>query len=222
MISVACVYKSGGDDTLDYVKRLRASVRRQWPERLRFFCLTDLVDEVAHANIAVLPLRHDLPGRWSKMELFRPEVREHLQDTLFLDLDTLIVGALDGIANRMGAFIVLRDFARPLGWDTGLMHIPAMFGTGIWEAFIADAQRNMALLPGVSDFLVRHAGKAAHWQDVLPGQVVSYHAHECEMGPPPGARLVCFKGSPRPHKLKGWVSKAWRRPDRLEPQALVA
>lgn len=210
MISVACVYKSGGDYTVDYVKRLRTGVRRHWPERLRFFCLTDRMNEVAGANIAALPLEHDLPGRWSKMELFRPEVRERLGDTLFLDLDTLVVGALDGIANRMGAFIVLRDFTRPRDWDASLMHIPGGFGASIWRDFIADAPRHMASLPGERDFLMRRVDEAACWQDVLPGQAVNYRAHECETAPPPGARIVSFNSAPKPHQLSGWVSRAWR------------
>jgi hypothetical protein len=52
------------------------------------------------------------------------------------------------------------------------------------------------------------AGKAARWQDVLPGQVVSYKIH-VQLDPkkgkhignglvPAGTRVVCFHGQPRP------------------------
>ena len=111
----------------------------------------------------------------------------------------------------MGGFIVLRDFYRPRGWGSAMMHLPAGYGAALWEIFVADAQHHMDRLRGDQDFLERHAGRAALWQEVLPGQVVSYKADGCQAGPPPGARVVCFHGTPKPHDLGGWVRAAWTR-----------
>jgi hypothetical protein len=41
-------------------------------------------------------------------------------------------------------------------------------------------------------------GSVTFWPDVVPGQIVSYKVH-CHGGQyPPGARLVCFHGRPKP------------------------
>ena len=207
--TVACVYRSGGVYTAAYVRTLAGGVRRHWPGTPRIVCLTDRADELAGADVETLALKHGWPGWWSKMELFRPDVRAALGDTLFFDLDTVFVGPLDDIANRMGAFIVLRDFYRPRGWGSAMMHLPAGCGAALWKSFVADANGHMAKHRGDQNFLERHAGRAALWQDALPGQVVSYKADDCHAGPPPGARVVCFHGTPKPHELDGWIGAAW-------------
>src|SRR6185369_16858814 len=104
MLTVACVLKSGGIYDATWVSRLRDGVARHLPVDHRFVCLSDI--EVPCERI---PLEHDWPGWWSKIELLK------LPSVLFFDLDTAIVGSLDDIARHAlrTDFTMLRDFYAP-------------------------------------------------------------------------------------------------------------
>jgi hypothetical protein len=57
----------------------------------QFVCLSN----VHVKGVGCIPLEDDLPGWWSKIELFKHDFGR----TLYLDLDTLPVGSLDEIVN---------------------------------------------------------------------------------------------------------------------------
>ncbi len=149
------------------------------------------------------------------MEMFRPEIEG---DILYIDLDTAVVGSLADVA-AAGKLTVLSDFYKPEMIGSGLMFWPEEERARIWRAWIGNPERHMRrcrtrekwgdqgfLQPLVLD-------RADRWQDVLPGQVVSYklhvrparmHGREFGTGKvPPGARLICFHGRPRPWHA-GW------------------
>src|SRR5258708_2001320 len=96
---VACVWvQANVPFHADYVTRLRSMTRRSCPEPHRFVCLTDRPEALpADMETIKIARRGNEMGWWSKLELFNPA---HL-DTfgrdgiLYLDLDVLIVGALD-------------------------------------------------------------------------------------------------------------------------------
>ena len=118
MLTVACVLKSGGTYTPEWVGRLRAGVKRHLPREHMFVCLSDV--DVPSMRI---PLEHDWPGWWSKMELFRLP-----GPILYFDLDTAIVGSLsdiaDYIAEAKAPFTMLRDFYAPSHRGSGVMAWP--------------------------------------------------------------------------------------------------
>src|SRR5262245_61940013 len=87
MLTIACVLKSGGIYDATWVARLRDGVARHLPLTHRFVCLSDV--EVPCERI---PLEHDWPGWWAKVELFKLKA-----PVLFFDLDTAIVGDLENI-----------------------------------------------------------------------------------------------------------------------------
>jgi hypothetical protein len=204
MLTIACVLKSGGIYTAEWVARLRAQCRRWAPPHV-FVCLSD-VPVVCDR----IKLRHDWPGWWAKLELF------YLRGPiLFFDLDTLIVGDLSDICGQLDELdlTALRDFYRPAGigsgmmcWDFDLSRLP--------ETFAADPVRWMAECPGGDQqFVERHVNLRAivRWQDRLPGQIVSYKADRCETGAPPGARVVCLHGLPKfgDMPVDSWARRAW-------------
>lgn len=77
----------------EWVRKMQRMVLRAVPSA-RFVCLTN----VEIADVETISLECDLPGWWSKIELFRPDLPVNGR-LLYLDLDTLIVGDLSDLIN---------------------------------------------------------------------------------------------------------------------------
>jgi len=207
--TVACVLRSGGDYCSEHVVALYRGVRKYWDLSrlgyLRFICLTDV--PFLQFGVENIPLIGDWPGWWSKMELFRPDITG---DLLYIDLDTVIVGPLADIVEAR-CLTVLRDFydrgkpERQRLVGSGLMYLPEDMRVPIWRRWLLDPQGHMTRFKAGGDqaFLQAFVEKeAARWQDLLPGQVVSYKVHIKPTGKAPaGSRVVCFHGLPRPWKV---------------------
>lgn len=192
---IACVLKSGGAYRPEHVQRLSAQAAAFAPGE-PFVCLSDVpVDGVAR-----VPLQHDWRGWWSKIELFRPDVFPDGMRVLYADLDTTFLGLLDTLLARPEAFVMLSDFYRPERLASGLMLWTAGQQSSLYRRFAADPEPIMAAcgVHGDQRFLEgERLGDATRWQDILPGQVVSYKVH-CKSGVPEGSRVVCFHGKPKP------------------------
>lgn len=206
MLTVACVLKSGGIYDASWVARLRDGVARHLPIEHRFVCLSDV--DVPCDRI---PLEHDWPGWWSKIELFKLS-----GPVLFFDLDTAIVGDLRQVAFAAAdsAFVVLDDFYRSPMLGSGLM------GWGfeqrwIYNRFAAAPDRYIAEhnANGDQEFIEKSFPRGwtwRRWQLMCPGQIVSYKVH-CRNGIPPNARVVCLHGKPKfdDMPLNDPVRRAW-------------
>ncbi|ASY62514.1 putative morphogenetic function [Sinorhizobium sojae CCBAU 05684] len=178
--------------------RLEAGVSAHLGIPHRFVCLTDM-----HVLCDMVPLEEGWPGWWSKMELFRADIAG---DLLYFDLDTIITGDLSDMAS-IGRLAIMRDVYRPDGLQSSVMFIPEAVRKQVWEVFTEDPAHYMAQYScgGDQAFLeLLWLGKAAIWQDVLPGQVQSYKAaHMAERGVPDNCRAVIFHGRPKPRDI-GW------------------
>lgn len=195
-MKVVFVLRSGGEYRAEHVARLARQVRWRLPAA-RIVCLSD-VDVPCERT----PLRHDWPGWWSKMAMLE-DVQEPF---LYLDLDTTIVGPLDDIAGRR-ELTVLSDFYRPEKIQSSLMLVTPEAAAAAWSAFIADPAQHMRECVtrarwGDQGFLEGVWGRdVARWQDVAPGQCVSWKVHCRKAGLPHDARAVVFHGKPRPWDL---------------------
>lgn len=127
MLTVACVY-TGARYSEDWVHKLRRGVERNLQEPHRFVCLG--LDE---------PLKHDWPGWWSKIELFRA----FTERTLYLDLDVLVMRDLAPIVDQKTTRLTMM---RERGRD--IANSSVMFWsrphTEIYDRFRADPDRWMA------------------------------------------------------------------------------
>jgi hypothetical protein len=194
VLTIACVLRKSPDYNVDYVEKLLAGVARNMREPYRFVCLSDV--DVPCDRI---PLEHNWPGWWAKLELFKlpPPV-------LSVDLDTIVTGDLGEIAEyaARAPFTALRDFYREKGLGSGMMAWAEPL-TFVYTKFCEDPRGIMRDLRGGGDqaFLERF-GLPAFWQDKLPGQVVSYKVHVKGKGVPANARVVCFHGKPKPRELE--------------------
>lgn len=186
--------------------RLKRQVEAHAPDH-RFICLTD----VGVPGIECVPLAYDWPGWWSKLELFQIP-----GPCLYFDLDTLIVGPLDDICTAATdrGFIILRDFYRPNGLGSGMMAWSTCALVGhLYERFRADPAAGMDRPGGDQAFVEAYmpADSLSRWQDVVPGQVVSFKADRCMDGPPKDARVVCMHGRPKFGDLPAdnWARRHW-------------
>lgn len=196
MVTRVCVLRAGKEYGPQHVQWLA----RQVPDLI---CLSD----VAVPGVPTVPLRTGWPGWWAKLELFGGAIDG---DLLYLDLDTVVLGDLAPL-EAVGRTTALRDFYHPGLVGSGLMYIAEADKSAVWDVFTADPVGHMARCSkwprwGDQGFLQEYM-PAQRWQDVLPGAVVSYKAH-CRRGVPPGARVVCFHGKPRPWEAREtWIPK---------------
>lgn len=199
MLKVLCVLRSGGEYNPGHVRRLKGEVARNLSLPHEFMCLSDLPGE----GYEVLPLIHDWPRWWAKIELFRPNLLTAGYPVLYLDLDTTIVGPLDDIA--LGhSFTVLENF-----WTLGRI------GSGLmaWDCDLSSIYRAFVRAPGAhmkkfvtremfgdQGFIDEHSSvRPDRWQKKHPGKVASYRRH-CLHGVPKGTVVVCYGGKARPWK----------------------
>lgn len=212
---VAAVLKTGGDYDVRWVRALEQSLYRFLLQPHRFVCLTDLVDQRAFGPfVELIPLVHDLPGWWSKIELFRPDVFNKGEPVLYIDLDSVICRNLEKMQGVIDCdLILLRDFYRTDKWATGLMGFEAGRFPDIYLEFMLRAEFWMRKYRSGGDqrFLNENFPdlNVRFWQDELPGEIVSYKVH-CRDGLPSTARVVCFHGKPRPSEIKArWLPQKW-------------
>lgn len=110
MLNIITVLKTGGfkQDWLsvnykpEYVIRLKKQIEDNITIPFRFICLSDVDIE----GIETIPLKDNLKGWWSKLEIFR-----EFNDFLYFDLDTTIIGNIDELANYNG-FTAYQDFIK--------------------------------------------------------------------------------------------------------------
>jgi hypothetical protein len=202
---VVTVLRSGSEYTPEHVQRLAKQVREHLPGE-EFFALSD----VPVPGVDVLPMQFRWPGWWSKMELMAPHVAG---DLLYFDLDTTIVGSLADLASlaATGVWAPCADFYKPYRLQTSM----AVFGeTGrrlTWCRWMSiGPEQAMAAYRGDGEFVNSvWCDECPAVQDLLPRQVVSYKVdvmkdplrrkqHKGTGVVPPGARVVCFHGQPRP------------------------
>lgn len=191
---IACVLKSGGDFHYDYVARLVDGIRNNLSSDMRIVCLSDV-----SVPCESVPLLFDWPGWWSKLELFRPDIED---DILYFDLDTVIVGDLTDIVS-VKKLTMLSDFYVPQSPASGMMFIPNERKIEIWRAWTKEPEAIMKRCGRCGDqmFLKERWSEVDRWQDILPGQVISYKVHAINETPK-DARVVCFHGKPRPHEVE--------------------
>jgi len=121
--TILCVLKSGvfkpwtqKDYTVQYgprhVRWLRDQCAVQITEPHRFVCLTDM----DIPDVETQPLQHNLPGWWSKLEIFGAFRR-----ATYVDLDTVIVGNVAPYLFREHQFTMSAHMSRKYGYNSSVM-----------------------------------------------------------------------------------------------------
>lgn len=193
---IACVLKSGGEYHPWHVYALR-DMCKQWLPEHDFVCLTD----VPSLDCITIPLKHQLRGWWSKMELFDTFTEG---ETLYMDLDTVVRGPCAKTLQQLigKQFVILHDFYRSQ-WDSKAMGSGLMFWRGdyrwIFELFMS--ARPESRLSGDQCFLefafINTGRFVEYWQD-FTSAICSFKLHIRDQNPPSTSAIVCFHGQPRP------------------------
>jgi hypothetical protein len=204
-MQVICVLRGGGEYHEEHVSALATQVARFCP-KAKFFCLSD-VELSPHLNR--IPMQYSWPKWWSKLELFRPDIKGHI---FYVDLDTLIVGDISELVSDQ-RLMMLRDVYLPDELQSSVMSIPERVRGEIWSNWIANPEAAMcAPVEGIfwsdQEWLEQFwLNKAIRFQDAYPEALVSYKADSVEQrGIPSSARIVFFHGPPRP-----WHTELWER-----------
>lgn len=233
--TVVCVLKAGSFTPRPGLKLpnygpqhviwLRDQFRTQVRGDHRFVCMSD----VEVPGVETVQLRDNLPGWWSKIELFRD-----FQCAAYVDLDTVVVGDVGRYLFADHRFTVSAGISirGPREINTSLMCWDGDY-RWIYEQFMADKDRIIAEYTrnsrwGDQGFLRDAAtGRVTFdlFQTRFPGSVVTYRLNQPRVnslvqGPKspciarlgPGwqsqPRIVFFNGKPKPWDLKGrytWI-----------------
>lgn len=218
MLTVLCVLKSGGVYDAEWVGKLHRAVTRNLSVPHQFWCLSDV--PVPSPRI---PLEHNWPGWWSKVELFRPGV--YSGPTVYLDLDTVIVRNIDALASLRCEFGMLRGFGRKYYVGSGVMFFSKP-RTDIYDAFLRAPDELMSRYEanpnnehgagnahrGDQAFIYDTVGNKAiaRLTDEVPGLIECY-PKTVEEKLPRSCGVVCFKGKTKPPAAMqhAWCAENW-------------
>jgi hypothetical protein len=194
---VLTVLRSSAEYGPDKVLAIKGMLEKHLTLPYEFVCLSDTQID----GVRVIPLAHDWPSWYAKMELFRPDLPEGPK--FYLDLDTIIVANIDNLIEQAfdsDNFVILRDFYRgsrdPWAMGSGLMfwNIPC---THLYRFFAADPRP----VPGGDQVLLERwldRWNLSFWQD-LTESVCSFKVHVRPYGRvDPKYSIICFHGQPRP------------------------
>jgi len=203
---VACVLKSGGVYDTEYPRILESMVKRNLTVPHQFIVLSDV--ECGGQN--TLPLEGDLPGWWSKLELFNLTGR-----VLYLDLDTVIMSSIDRLAKNVmqmdqNEFRMLIPFS-PGRREKGLWASGVMAWNGDFR-YLMKLQKGWHKRQWDQDHIsIVLKSKGV---DVKPinqfSEIYSVKRH-CTNKTPSDAEIICFHGNEKPHTAKQpWAIENWR------------
>lgn len=211
MKTIACVLKTGQwrnrhirvEYSPSHVRWLRDMVAENLPVSHRFVCLTD----TQIAGVETIPLRDDLPGWWSKMELFR-----EFDEAFYIDLDTVIVDDITPLVVHEHKFTVLRNLSRKapgrigsgvMAWGCDQSHLYRKFMQRP-KAYMA--QCVTSAMWGDQGWLQKYGGQFDRFQDLFPAAIKSYKFDLNSGNPTPDCKIVCFHGEPKPWDVKkSWI-----------------
>jgi hypothetical protein len=211
MSTLITVLKGGGRYDATWVERLARGVRRHAPAFARILCLTD--GPLAVADVERVPLRHDWPAWWAKMEAFRPGLTDGT--TLLCDLDTVFTGSADALAAP--GLAAMEDYFHKRRLSSALLRWDGCELAGLYQRFAAEPERWMTAgscgpVPNavhgdqvVIDHWLRQDGlRPRFFQEIAPDLLDFYDPQRDAHGP-----VVIFIGESKPDTARGSVHAAW-------------
>lgn len=162
MLTVTCVYWKGrfrGRERVysdEWVWKLRNMVQRNLNIEHRFVCLSN-----ADVPVDRIPLEHDWPGWWSKIELFRPGLFD--DRVLYLDLDVMVMQNMDKLVQWPHYFALIgtgagkQDMCQGkeivIRYNTSVMVFEAGQGDVLYKEFAKHPGYWMSRFRGDQDYI---------------------------------------------------------------------
>jgi hypothetical protein len=241
LVNVICM-KWGKLYGPEYVNHLRAGVARHLARPHRFVCFTDDASGLS-ADVQALPLPElGLPAgqrdrRWQKLAVFRERLSDLTGPTLFLDLDLVIVAALDPFFDLPGRFFIIRDddlfrhkplrklkperdrFLHSVG-NSSVFRFEIGAHRYILDAYVADPVAAAATYEISQQFQSAQLAKhddlhywPSDWCVSFKNACVPRHLRSYSNDPsvPAGARIVVFAGEPKMSEVLAGGGHKWYR-----------
>lgn len=223
LVNILCM-KWGNAYPAAYVNLLRSAVAARLRRPHRFICLTDDASgieapaEAYPIPLAGLPPERARNGGWPKLAVFRAGLHGIEGPALFLDLDVLVVGALDPLFEHdpERRLLIIRDWL-PRGQrlyrrrgrigNSSVFRFAAGGQTQILARFEADPESAFSSFRNEQRFLTAHAEDLAWWPEAWCRSYKRHCRAPFPLSPllrprvPAGARVVAFHGWPKPHDL---------------------
>jgi len=221
-------WKWGTAYTAEHVNVLARMVARNYNEPHRFVCVTNEPAGLG-ANIEVVPDWADFAGIQSphgptavscyrRLRAFHPTVGAVFGPRfVVMDLDAVVVGALEPLWDRPDPFVIWRDPIHPDGYCGSMFALRAGARARVWHAFNPDTSPRWSRGAGFH-------GSDQGWlryclgpdENVWTRQdgVYSFRVDVKARPLPADARVVFFHGRTKPWDAAAqalpWVREAWR------------
>ncbi|MBK1880592.1 hypothetical protein [Pelagicoccus mobilis] len=224
----------------EYVNRLKSMVKRHLSYEHRFVCFTDRAEGIDE-DVEVLPLPElDLPEGapergWNKLTMFPEKLHDLEGDTLFLDLDVVILDSIDPFFEEEGDFLIINDWKYPrrVTGNSSVFRFRPGAHPYVLDYFLnnlEEVRKNFRNEQAYLSDQIHQHGKLKYWPVEW---CVSFKYHCMPKFPlnyfikptcPPGTRIAIFHGNPKLQEaLEGtsltvrrycrpakWVEENWR------------
>jgi hypothetical protein len=239
-VSVVCM-KWGTAYPAHYVNILRAMTARHLARPHRFVCLTDdpsgldaRIETFPIPDVPLPPHKKDRP--WRKLALFAPGVGDLAGPCLFMDLDVVVVGAIDPFFDVAGDIAIIENWTQRgqgIG-NSSVFRWLAGNHCNIYHDFNKDPDGIIAKVANEQTYLSQHAAAGGHSLSFWPDEWVRSFKYHCRPAfplnlvtaprRPQGARIIAFHGRPNPPDVLGhgplhpkryfrpapWVADHWK------------
>lgn len=223
MKQIICM-KWGTLYSADYVNRLYRMIARNITPPFKLYCLTDdpagILPEVVIRKCPAVDIPSPMcRGGWRKTALWAPRVADLSGECLFLDLDIIITGPLDGFFDYRGAsdYMVMRNYTtmrRRIG-NTSVFRFTVGSHPYVLERLLAEPLKMRSLYGNSQTFISDTIGGMDFWPDgwIRQFKVHCLHPFPLRLFLQPrrfaDAKIVVCTGHPAPDEL---VSGTWKAP----------
>jgi hypothetical protein len=135
-LTVITVLRSGPDWKPEFVYNFKKGLDKNLTRPFNFVCFSDI-----DLDVETVPLLDVGQGFWSKLQLFRPELK-FTGPCLYFDLDTIIKGNIDELVNTFENynFLMLQDPWKPEQSGSGMMWWKGDYSK-LWNEFITKPEK---------------------------------------------------------------------------------
>lgn len=136
-LTVITVLRSGPDWKPEFVYNFKKGLDKNLTQPFNFVCLSDI-----DLDVDTIPLLDVGQGFWSKLQLFRPELK-FTGPCLYFDLDTIIKGNIDELIDTFEKynFLMLQDPWKPEQSGSGIMWWNGDYSF-LWNEFITKSEKS--------------------------------------------------------------------------------
>lgn len=222
MITVVCV-RTGEKYGIEYVAALRDMVSKHLPRRHRFVCLTDQPERIGGVSFLSIG-GYGLEGWFAKMLVFN---RAFVGDgkILYIDLDMVIAGSLEPLADLNIDFGICKNFTRirqekegnvtwPCLFGSCVMLLGAGFGQHVWDEFKRDRLGYIERAGNKGDQqIIQWINPSSLYLQLIlpPGYLLHYK--DFTDTPDDSAAILVFAGKSKPANCQiEWIRNHWPAP----------